>query len=149
MFLEQAAERLELDIRNLTSNEAKLLIAETYRDINRAVLQSLALHRDGECLEVLGGAKVRFRMCNYLRLKALYKERDVREMLGVMVDYREPEYEHDVYQVGWLPYYRYVLFWHIQAFRNKRLINMYRLPARDFSSIEFRVHVSAEMGEIR
>lgn len=144
MFLEQAAERLELDIRNLTRNETKLLIAETYRDINRAVLQSLVLNQDGENLKALGGATVRFRMCNFLRLQSLYKERDVREMLGVMIDYREPEYEHDVYQVGWLPYYHYVLFWHIQAFRNKRLISMYRLPARDYSNIEFRVHVSAE-----
>ncbi|WP_157802683.1 hypothetical protein [Vibrio parahaemolyticus] len=149
MFLEQAAERLELDIRNLTSNETKLLIAETYRDINRAVLQSLVLNQDGENLKALGGATVRFRMCNFLRLQSLYKERDVREMLGVMIDYRKPEYEHDVYQVGWLPYYHYVLFWHIQAYRNKRLISMYRLPARDFSNIEFRVHVSAEPGEIK
>ncbi|MFW8652099.1 hypothetical protein [Vibrio diabolicus] len=149
MFLELAAERLDLDVRNLTETETKLLIAETYRDINRAVLQSLALHRDGENLDVLCGAKVRFRMCNYLRLQALYKEHDVREMLGVMIDYREPEYEHDVYQVGWLPYYHYVLFWHIQAYRNKRLISMYRLPARDFSNIEFRVHVSAEVGKFK
>lgn len=145
MFLELAAERLDLDVRNLTETETKLLIAETYRDINRAVLQSLALHRDGESLKVLGGAIVRFRMCNYLRLKALYKERDVREMLGVMVDSRDPEYEHDVFQVGWLPYYNYVLFWYIQAYRNKRPINMYRLPARDYSDIEFRVYVSAEI----
>ncbi|MCF4174305.1 hypothetical protein [Vibrio sp. McD22-P3] len=145
MFLEQAAERLELDIRNLTSNETKLLIAETYRDINRAVLQSLALNQDGESLKALGGAKVRFRTCNFLRFKALYKERDVREMLSVMIDYRKPEYEHDVYQVGWLPYYQYVLFWHIQAYRNKRPINMYRLPACDYSDIEFRVYVSAEI----
>ncbi|SHO58525.1 hypothetical protein [Vibrio quintilis] len=149
MFLEQAAERLELDIRNLTSKETKLLITETYRDINRAVLQSLALNLDGENLKALGGATVHFRMCNFLRLQALYKELDVREMLGVMLEYREPEYEHDVYQVGWLPYYHYVLFWHIQAYRNKRLINMYRLPARDFSNIEFRVHVSAEVGKFK
>lgn len=145
MFLEQAAERLELDIRNLTDSETKRLISEIYRDINRAVLQSLALHRDGENLDVLCGAKVSFHVCNYLRLQAVYKERDVREMLGVMMDYREPEYEQDVYQVGWLPYYNYVLFWHIQAYRNKRPINMYRLPARDFSNIEFRVLVSAEI----
>ncbi|MDW1835733.1 hypothetical protein R7P65_10670 [Vibrio sp. Vb0718] len=149
MFLEQAAERLELDIRNLTDSETKLLIAETYRDINRAVLQSLALNLDGENLDVLGGAKVRFRMCNFLKLQSLYNDLDVRKMLGVMIDYREPEYEHDVYQVGWLPYYQYVLFWHIQAYRNKRLINMYRLPARDFSNIEFQVHVSAEIGKIK
>ncbi|HCG7104118.1 TPA: hypothetical protein NJ322_005005 [Vibrio parahaemolyticus] len=147
MFLEQAAERLELDIRNLTDSETKRLISETYRDINRAVLQSLSLHQDGENLKVLGGAKVRFCMCNFLKLQALYTERDVREMLGVMMEYREPEYEHDVYQVGWLPYYNYVLFWHIQAYRNKRPINMYRLPARNFSNIEFRVHVSAEVGK--
>ena len=149
MYLEQAAERLELDIRNLTDRETNLLIYETYRDINRAVLQSLSLHQDGENLDVLSGAKVRFCMCNFLKLQALYTERDVREMLGVMMEYREPEYEHDVYQVGWLPYYNYVLFWHIQAYRNKRPINMFRLPARDFSNIEFRVHVSAEIGEIR
>lgn len=147
MFLEQAAERLELDICNLTDSETKRLILETYRDINRAVLQSLALYRDGESLDVLGGAKVRFHICNYLRLQALYKDCDVREMLGVMIKYREPEYEQDVYQVGWIPYYNYVLFWHIQAYRNKRLINMNRLPARDFSNIEFRVLVSAEIGK--
>ncbi|MFC5081043.1 hypothetical protein VTH8203_02759 [Vibrio thalassae] len=147
MFVEQAAERLQLDIRNLTDMETKFLIAETYRDINRAVLQSLALNQDGENLKALGGAKVRFRTCNFLRFKALYNERDVREMLGVLVDCRKPEYEHDVYQVGWLPYCQYVLFWHIQAYRNKRLINMYRLPARDYSDIEFRVYVSAEIVE--
>ncbi|WP_182025882.1 hypothetical protein [Vibrio rotiferianus] len=149
MFVEQAAERLELDIRNLTDSETKLLIAETYRDINRAVLMSLKLNRDGEPLAALSGAKVRFRMCNFLKLQALYRERDVREMLSVMMEYREPEYQHDVYQVGWLPYYNCVLFWHIQAYRNKRLISMYKLPAHDYSNIEFRVHLSAEIGEIR
>ncbi|WP_341660151.1 hypothetical protein [Vibrio sp.] len=145
MFLEQAAERLVLDVRKLTESETKLLISETYRDIHRAVLMSLKLNRYGEPLAALGGAKVCFRMCNFLRLQPFYKERDVREMLGAMVDYRKPEYEHDVYQVGWLPYYHYALYWHIQAYRNKRPINMYRLPARDFSNIEFLVHVSAEI----
>jgi hypothetical protein len=144
MFLEKAAERLELDVRNLTSSETKLLISETYRDINRAVLMSLKLNRDGEPIDNLGGAKVRFRMCNSMRLKALYKERDVRGMLGVMIDHREPYHAQDVYQVGCLPYYNYALVWHIQVYRNKRLMSMYRLPARDYSNIEFRVHVSAE-----
>ena len=149
MFLEQAAERLEFDIRYLTDRETNLLIYETYRDIHRAVLQSLAINRDGEPLALLGGAKVRFRTCNFLRLKALYREYDVRQMLGQIIDHRKPYHDQDVYQVGWLPYYNYVLFWHIQAYRNKRPINMYRLPARDFSNIEFRVHESAEIGEIR
>ncbi|MDT3846438.1 MAG: hypothetical protein RPT12_05770 [Vibrio anguillarum] len=145
MFVEQAAERLQLDICNMTESETELLIAETYRDINRAVLMSLKLNRDGEPLDVLGGAKVRFRMCNFLRFKDLYNERDVKEMLSVIVDYRKPEYEHDVYQVGWLQYYQYVLFWHIQVYRNNRLISMYKLPVHDYSDIEFRVYVSAEI----
>lgn len=147
MFLEQAAERLELDIRNLTDRETNLLIYETYRDIHRAVLQSLAINRDGEPLAVLGGAKVRFRTCNFLRLKALYREYDVRQMLGQIIDHRKPYHDQDVYQVGWLPYYHYALYWHIQAYRSQRLINMYRLPARDYSNIEFRVYVSAEIVE--
>ena len=149
MFLELAAERLELDMRNLSESETEFLIAETYRDINRAVLMSLKLNRDGEPLENLGGAKVRFRMCNALRLKALYKERDVRGMLGVMIDHREPYHDRDLYQVGWLPYHNYVLFWHIQVYRHKRLMSMYRLPARDYSNIEFRVQVCAENGKYK
>ncbi|NLS13823.1 hypothetical protein HGP28_13070 [Vibrio sp. SM6] len=149
MFVEQAAERLELDIRNLTDSETALLISETYRDINRAVLKSLVLNRDGENLKVLSSAKVRLHMCNFLRFQALYKERDVREMLSEIIDHRKPYHGQDVYQVGSFPYHHYALYWHIQAYRNKRFINMYSLPARDYSDIEFRVYVSAEIGKIK
>ncbi|MEE1672850.1 hypothetical protein [Agarivorans aestuarii] len=147
MFLEQAAERLELDVRNLTESETRLLITETLRDVNRAVVYSLFRDRDSEPMEQLCGARVRLKVCNYLRNQSLYKESDIRDMLSDEIYFRKPHYDLDVFQVGCIPYYSFVLFWHVQMYRNKRLTSMQGLPVRDFSGIEFRVTVTAESCE--
>lgn len=146
-FLLNAADRLNLTINRLNKDEQKLLLTETFRDIHKAALRSLIANRDGESLELLDGGSVRLQVCNWLKLKTIYKESDIREMLSNIGDCKPPDYKRDVFQVGWLPYYHYTCFWHIQVYKDKRLTSVHRLPTSDLSKFEFRVILSAEYRE--
>ncbi|HCG5509834.1 TPA: hypothetical protein NJ005_005168 [Vibrio parahaemolyticus] len=145
MFLHQTAEKLGIEIQNLDIHQQQVLLAETFREINRAVLKAVVLNSDRESLESLDLGCVRLVVSNKLKLLKRYKEQHIREMLAEISDSKLPDYDSDLLQVGCIPYYNYLIFWHIIAYQSRRAISFYKLPACNYSKIEFRVIVSAEL----
>ena len=143
-FLIETAEKLQMPLENLPPAEQKRLMSETFREVHRAGLRALSQNLDGQSLSQLDGGQVRLKVCNFISQQRRYSEVDLRQMLSETGGDKQPFHPWDQLQVGCIPYHNYLLFWHIQVYRNRRISSIRRLPVRNLSEFEFRVLVSAE-----